>query len=126
MASSRYLRAASEDSDLCAFPTLLASLQLRPQPVNDELTEPFVPVFLGELVTGQILPQLRRHFQNGKEGLEDVVGPNDIQEPGAELVGTLRVGLPEIAMVLEELDQAHVLQRPLLRRVQRHGYTLTA
>src|SRR5712691_10941219 len=111
MASSRYLRAASEECALCLLATLPTSLQLRPQPVNDELAEPFVPVLLGELVPRQILAQLGRHFQHGKKGLEDVVGPNDVQEPRAELVGALRVCLPEIAMVLEELDQAHVLQR---------------
>src|SRR5712691_12051974 len=104
MASSRYLRAASEECALCLLATLPTSLQLRPQPVNDELAEPFVPVLLGELVPRQILPQLRCHFQHGEGGFEDVVGPNDVQEPGAELVRALRVGPPQIAMVLEELD----------------------
>src|SRR5439155_1964727 len=126
MASSRYLRAASEDRSLSFPSTLRPSCQLFPQPVDDELAEAFVPVLLGELVPRQILAQLGRHLQHGKEGLEDVVGPNDVQEPRAEVVGALRVGLPEIAMVLEELDQAHVLQRLLLGRVQRHRYTPTA
>src|SRR2546430_16117077 len=124
MASSRYLRAASEDCSLSFPSTLRPSCQLFPQPVDDELAEAFVPVLLGELVPRQILAQLGRHFQHWKEGLEDVVGPTDVQEPRAELVGALRVGLPEIAMVLEELDQAHVLQRLLLRRIQCHDITL--
>src|SRR5439155_21280471 len=121
MASSRYLRAASEDRSLSFPSTLRPSCQLFPQPVDDELAEAFVPVLLGELVPRQILAQLGRHFQHGKEGLEDVVGPNDVQEPRAELVGALRVGFQKMGMSSEELDQLPVLKRLPFGRFKRTG-----
>src|SRR5437899_5832566 len=117
MASSRYLRAASEDRSLSFSSTLRPSCQLAPQPVDDELAEAFVPVLLGELVPRKILAQLGSNFQHRKQRLEDVIRPHRLEEPSAELVGALGVRPPQVAMVLEQLHQARVPQRLLLGRI---------
>src|SRR5258708_36037411 len=99
-----------------------SSLQLRPEPVDDQFREPLRPVFLFQLLLCQIVSELWSHLELRDQLRNHVVWPDLLDEPVRRSVRVLCLRLPCGRVIVEKRGQARVLQVLELLLGQRHSY----
>src|SRR6267143_4996947 len=109
---------------MCPSPTSssLYRRYLRPEPVDDQFREPLRPVFLFQLLLGQVVAELGRHLELGDQQRHHVVRANLLDEAMRRSVGVLGLRLPRGRVVVEQGREARVLQVLELLLGERHFY----